>query len=348
MSINDRPREVKRGKVARPFADSAWAYHDQGWAPIPVARSGAKAPLVSGITGHLGTDLTRDQLERMAVKYAKANVGLRLGWDILGIDVDAYDGKNGSRTLHQLTVRLGPLPFTWKSTSRMPEDRVSGIYLFRAPRRPEWSWVINLGETSGIDIIQFHHRFAVVAPSIHVDTGRRYMWFLGNTRTRAPSPGDLPLLPVDWARYLRSAQRYRVSLVATDEATEKWYREHDHGPACELMRQAARDGAAEIKQADRNGGLHDTMIRVVTYLCRNAAEGHRGLSYAINAVRDAFTGSGRPRSLANEWTSAIYSAKQKAAALPQSREDPCTEDDLRGIRVRVSRTSLRHARAGKI
>ena len=147
------------GKVPGAFAEAP-AYRGLGWTgTIPVARSGSKAPLARGITGHAGTDLSDAELVAMIRRHRAANLGLRLSLTELGIDVDAYDGRAGATTLRSLEARLGPLPLTWRSTSRAPEDPVSGIYLFHAPREADWAWVTNLGEASG-------YRDCPAAPSV--------------------------------------------------------------------------------------------------------------------------------------------------------------------------------------
>lgn len=328
MNIPKNGSQVKRGVAVCPFGNYALVYKRAGFAPIPVARSGAKAPLVQGITGYKGTDLTRDELAGMVREFRRANIGLRLDWDEIGIDVDAYDGRNGARTLARLEAKLGPLPKMWRSTSRMPADEVSGIYVFRAPRRDSWTWITNLGSDSGIEIIQRHHRFVTAAPSVHVSTGRVYGWWrkAGQNWTMDEIPwGDWPLLPVEWARYLRSSRAYAVPSVAASAEAAEWFRAVSGGPACEFMEKAARKGAAEIRSANEYGGLHDTMTRVTTYLCRSAAEGHRGLASALGEAEAAFLASSRRRGLAAEWAGAIGGAKAQAAAWRQSRADPCTE-----------------------
>jgi Bifunctional DNA primase/polymerase, N-terminal len=54
-------------------------------------------------------------------------------------------------------------------------------------------------KTSDIEIIQRHHRYAVVWPSIHPE-GRQYQWFDadGNVIDGPPRKADLPELPAMW------------------------------------------------------------------------------------------------------------------------------------------------------
>jgi hypothetical protein len=207
----------------------------------------------------------------------------------------------------------------------MSEDPVSGIYLFYAPRRRDRGWVTNLGPDSGIEIIQRHHRFVCAPPSIHVTTGRVYRWWRGTRAAEWPTPGELPILPVGWARYLRSQRPYALPSVATSLEAAAWYGRVSDGAMCEAMKTATEKGCAEIRSASAYGGLHDTMTRVTTFLCRSAAEGHRGLARALDDVEGAFLSSSRSRGLSGEWERAVSGAQAQAARWRQSRTDPCVE-----------------------
>ena len=44
---------------------------------------------------------------------------MRLGYGLVGIDVDAYEAKTGGRTLKEAEFRWGPLPPTWRSSARL-------------------------------------------------------------------------------------------------------------------------------------------------------------------------------------------------------------------------------------
>jgi hypothetical protein len=291
-------------------------------------------PLYAGITGTDGQDATAVLLMELITLYGWANLGLRLPFGIVGIDVDDYDGKNGGRTLRSLNGRLGPLPVTYRSTSRAPEDPISGIYLFRAPRKPDWKWVSDLGVGKGIEIVQRHHRFATVAPSLHNATGRPYLWWRGERQAEAPSPDDLPLLPVPWRRYLLSSRRYRAGGKATDAETASWYMRVSSGPMCAGMERAARAEAAKVAEAAENGTLHDTAWHAVSHLCWNAQEGCTGLGLALRMVEREFLRAKRGRNLLAEWQGHVKYAVANAAAGKQEKTDTCRA--LAGMRPRRS------------
>jgi hypothetical protein len=315
-----------RGTRRFPFRDGAGRYRELGWTgTIPVARQGTKAPLVKGVTGHAGVDISDEDLPGLIAKYAQANLGLRLPWDIIGIDVDAYEGRDGHRTIMFLAQRLQcHLPLTWRSTSRMPEDGVSGIYLFHAPRSVRRVWVTDLGPGSGVEIAQYHHRFATVAPSVHNSTGRLYRWWSGDDPVLAPRPEELPELPVPWARYLMSERDYTVTERARSEEVAAWYARVGSGAMCKYMSHAAEQEATKIRVAGVLGGLHDELCQAVTHLCMNAAEGHKGLEAALNILEWDFSHAGRRRNLRSEWAGAVNTAMANAAAVPQEDIDVCS------------------------
>lgn len=313
-----------RGRKAFPFRTAAAYYRQIGWSGvIPVTRWGTKAPLAKGVTGHNGQDATDSELLELIQEFPTANIGIRLPWNIIGIDVDAYDGRLGSETLSYIIERLDrPLPLTWRSTAR--EDGVSGIYLFRAPRDPKQVWLTDLGAGSGIEIAQFHHRFATVAPSIHNSLSTQYKWWRGDVEVQPPRPDELPKLPTAWAEFLMSPREYVVRSGADLPEVTVWFARVSGGRMCRFMAIEADREAGKIRAASVLGGLHDTLIAAVTHICLNASEGHRGIDLALAVLEDSFMNAGRRRNLRSEWTSAVNTAMAKAAAMKQETEDVCS------------------------
>ncbi|MQB01801.1 MAG: hypothetical protein GEU78_16230, partial [Actinobacteria bacterium] len=158
----------RRGSVSLPYRDGASAYLEAGWkgiVPLPPRR---KSPPPDGFTGRLGVDPATEQVEKwIAGEEGEGNLGLRLPPDVVGIDVDVRGG--GLETRARLEERWGALPPTIVSTSRTDG---SGILLYRVPSRATWH-----DPGAGIQIVHHGWRYAVVAPSIHPDTGRPYGWW---------------------------------------------------------------------------------------------------------------------------------------------------------------------------
>lgn len=188
-----------------PYAAAALAYRAAGWAGVlPVGeRPGQKSSPPSGYTGHAGAWPSDEQVDAWRRDRAAVNVALRLADGSVGIDVDAYDGKHGADTMAAGAAAHGRLPATWRSTSR--DDGVSGIYLFRVPAGATFPGQLfhpERREQSHVELIQHHHRYAVVAPSVHPE-GREYRWIGPTGEVEGPPLlEDLPELPEGWQAHL--------------------------------------------------------------------------------------------------------------------------------------------------
>lgn len=158
---------------------SAWqAYADAWWTPTPLDR-GTKHPPQPDVTGNKPTryDPGPRDCREWANEFPDGNIMITMPANVIGIDVDAYRGGGG--TLAGLTREYGDLPTTWESSSR---DDGSGIGLYRVPAGRRLVGKID----PGIEIIQYHHRYAVVWPSVHPE-GRVYRWWIGDTSAASPT-----------------------------------------------------------------------------------------------------------------------------------------------------------------
>jgi hypothetical protein len=117
---------------------------------------------------------------------------------VVAFDIDGYGDKTGGKTLQVAQSRWGELPETWINSSRHHEDPVSGHRFFRIPQGVKLDGVISFPELGigDIEIIQHHHRYAVVYPSIH-PSGSRYRWKdpEGKLTVEVPGPDQFPELP---------------------------------------------------------------------------------------------------------------------------------------------------------
>ncbi|MFD3849225.1 bifunctional DNA primase/polymerase [Streptomyces microflavus] len=188
-----------------PFADGAPVYAEAGWAGVIPAKG--KVVQLQGVTGGSGRQTQPDEYLKWAETgpggYYRQNIALRLSDALVGLDVDAYDGKPGAATLEALEAAQGVLPATFSSTSRGPGP--SRIFFYRLPAG---TGRLNTLPGPGIETIQHHHRYAVVWPSRHPGTGETYRWF-GPDGERledgvVPSPEDFPELPAAWVAALSS------------------------------------------------------------------------------------------------------------------------------------------------
>jgi hypothetical protein len=182
----------------QPFHQTAQRYLAAGWSGV--LPMGGKIPLVEGHHGGKGQpDGTSAQIQSWRLRHPGANIALRLPPDVVGLDVDAYEGKQGGATLAALEAELGPLPPTWVSTSK--DDGVSGIRLYRVPAG-ERRYTAQAG--THLDVLHHGNRYAVVAPSVHPRSGGSYSWRLPDTTTthRVPRPDELAQLPPAWLAHI--------------------------------------------------------------------------------------------------------------------------------------------------
>jgi bifunctional DNA primase/polymerase-like protein len=211
-----------------------WAlqYRERLWTGVLPLPHNAKTWPPGGYTGRSGAYPDDAQIEQWCRSNPRGNVALRMPGDVLGIDVDDYeyqyqahdpetgeqlfhtDGrplvltgvKTGGATLAALEAELGPLPKTWRSSSR--GDGPSGIRLFRVPPGLLWG---DFG--THLEAIWWGHRYAVVYPSVNPDSGLQYLWIDDTADSprwgaEPPKVTDLAELPESWtARFGRTAEQ---------------------------------------------------------------------------------------------------------------------------------------------
>ncbi|MCB0907217.1 MAG: bifunctional DNA primase/polymerase, partial [Nocardioidaceae bacterium] len=107
-----------------PFGSAAHKYLQAGWPVFPLPQK-QKFPPPAGVTGWRGRDLKPEEVEESQRRHGKMNVGVRMPTGAVGVDVDAYGGKEGGRTLTSLESELGALPDAPILSSR--DDGISGI-----------------------------------------------------------------------------------------------------------------------------------------------------------------------------------------------------------------------------
>lgn len=262
--------------------DVALELRRKGWAPIRARTSdGKKVPADAGVTGWRGTDADERALERWAATAGECQIGVRMPTGVIGIDVDdGYGDKNGARSLAELVARYGPLPASYSSTSRGAGP--SRITFYAVPATE----CFHDAPADSIEVIQRHHRFALVAPSTHPKTGERYRWYdlSGCEIDEPPNVEDLPELPWTWVEGLRTVKTPGSDPV-TFERLRAFLEHHvdNRRPerldaVLELFRarrtkglQAARVDRIEGKPA--TGSRHAALLAAACWAFREAAAG---------------------------------------------------------------------------
>jgi len=332
--------------MSRPYADAASRYlATKLGGPIPLPARG-KFPPLKGWTGWGAPFPSGADVEEWSQATPKANVALRLADSVLGVDVDAYGGKDGHVTLRRLLGTLGPLPPTVRSTSR--GDGVSGIRLFRVPPGLTWAGEVEAqhedgSTTKGIELVHLGHRYVVCAPSVHPE-GSAYRWLdeAGKPLDRLPALEDLPELPEPWGRYLRRGRAAEAGQRAemSDAENREWLEALDDRDACIHVRLLEQQVADAIAGDSR----HDSVRTEVLRLLRAGEQGHRGARRGLTLARSAFIaavtgdGSRKRKPAEGEWDRLLEGGIAKIVATPSRPsgiERGCQCDDAWDDRQRI-------------
>jgi hypothetical protein len=312
-------------------------YRTAGWhAPLPFLP-GTKSPPLAGWTGHDGLWPDEHQIDQWArERPLLSNLGLRLNYGLIGIDVDAYDAKTGGRTLKEAESRWGPLPPTYRSSSRI-HDEVSGIRVFRVPVGVYFRGMIGFKELGigDIEIVQPHHRVVIAWPSIHPKTGQQYRWF-GPDCTLLPEGGvprveDLPELPEAWVTALAkdsvreeffdgsAPNRPRSSDVVDEQVYHQLMELTDNGVPDDVV--GARLQKALLELTSGAGSRYDQTRDNVAALMRMHSWGRTGVPRALTELFSSYVmevGDTRPHKVAEAefWRFTEGAALLIAAAPP--------------------------------
>jgi hypothetical protein len=326
---------------ARTFADHVADYALAGWSCILPVPPATKTPPPQGFTGAEGRDTTPEQLVAWAATHAGDSIALRMpwfpgdevlpgGWCVVGVDVDQYEKagkqKHGATTLAEHLERWGPLPATWTSTAR--GEGPSRIHLFRAPARRYATRLVGTS-TGDIEIIQRHHRYAVVWPSFHHDAGDVYRWYdpAGQAQDRPPAPHELAWLPVEWVEGLAEGAA-GVSAASADVGAGQQLLDQlleDWRPECADMTSARLTALDALARAEE-GSRHDKMVERTHHLMQLAAAGHPGVAAAALELRDLWNRLTSGEDREEEFERALLTSARKAVTAVghvQVPRDPC-------------------------
>lgn len=323
------------------FADGVVGYAQAGWPCIIPVPALDKFPPPNGFTGADGRDSDPLQLVQWATDHADHSIALRMPDGVIGLDIDHYDKevlqpdqsvkvvrKRGGDTIAKLEADWGPLPPTWISTARgsTAGPGPSGIRFFRVPA------IRFVSKLTDVEIIQRHHRYAVVAPSFNTEAGAPYVWYdpTHHASHLPPKPLDLPELPEEWIKRL-SEGAAGESATASDPVKGTHLLEqlvNDSRPECVEIADARSAALLAARQADQ-GSRHDTMTAALHRLVQLSAGGHTGAGPAFAQLEavwaDLTAGEGRQR----EFVDMLHTSARKAVTVVgenQVPRDPCILD----------------------
>ena len=298
----------------KPYAATAEAYFEAGWRGILPLPPGGKFPPPPETTGATGLDTSFADVTAWIEEKGDGNIGLRVPDGVVGIDVDSYGDKPGGVTFQNLEDTLGVLPRTLCSSSR--DDGVSGIRFFRVP--PGTRFVPAL---AGIDIIQRHHRYAVVAPSVH-PSGALYEWRDSHTMQPVddvPVIAELPNLPKAWLDHLTTLA---VSPTKHNVNPTEILKGMPLGEPCEHIISAA------ARCFDPDEGRHDAYTAGIMSIANAGRLGCPGALQTLEALKPPFVEAIADRATADEaageFARMLEGALRIVAGTPQG--DACPED----------------------
>lgn len=320
------------------YADAIIPYVQAGWPAVLPVPSTTKHPPPVGFTGADGTDPTPEQYVQWATTLPGYSIALRMPDGVIGIDVDHYDKgsvqKRGGDHIAELEARLGPLPATWVSSAR---PAPSGIRFYRVPAG---RYRTKLSDS--IEIIQRHHRYAVVAPSPHKDAQAEYAWYSPEPRDgqmgspEVPGPTDLPELPAAWVEFLREgATEAGPASAAVGEGYALLRElEADDREECAEVYTARLKAVDELDGSD-TGSRHDVTTERVHRLVMLGAAGHPGVGPILDDLRDRWNELTAGEDRADEYERMLLTSARKAVTEfgpAQISSDPC----LLGSAIEVS------------
>lgn len=260
------------------YATAADKFVAASWDPLPITGTG-KARVPRGFTGYRGRAVTTADVKRWKVQHPDRNLAIRLPRDVVFLDVDSYDEKNGAETLAALEARLGPLPPGPVVTAR---DLPSGRRGFRVPNGTRFRGIAG----PGIDVVSWHCRYVVAAGTHH--TGAPVRWLdseSGEELREVPEPADLPDLPWAWLEFLSASGSGYVADEATAEAVAEWLEEHTDAHRPRWAAQVVRGLEERIAAGE---GRHPSTIAVLCQAVREATAGAYPAAEVVGRLRDVW------------------------------------------------------------
>jgi hypothetical protein len=203
------------------YTEASRLYRSLGWQVVVPSKlppdSKQPASAVHNVFGR-GNTATAEQMDVWERDFPYRNCLLKMNRGIIGIDIDHYlkwsqtrntwVRKRGFDHICEAISRHGDLPPTYSSTSR-GKGQPSRILFFTVDEGVE----LSPAPFEDVEIIQLHHRYAAVWPSIHPETGEQYKWYGPDGEECAPPrPSDISPLPREWYPVLMTSSRiFKVS-----------------------------------------------------------------------------------------------------------------------------------------
>lgn len=277
---------------ATPYKDRALAHFDKSWDVFPAAPGG-KEPLVKGRSGGYQSEpASREQILRELDRFDKANIGIRLPNDMIGLDLDLRADADGVVTADGLDSFFGlELPPTIGLGHAPDGDEVAPDYrhhLYRVPVGVLPDDIARLKDSKGgIDLLRWMHRLTVGSDSIH-KSGQMYRWVRedGSISKGIPTPAQATQLTMEeWRRVVEFFGERTDSGggVLADVDTEAWLAAHGGEPT-DRMKAAVAVWSGRAADDQRHSAAGLAAYRVA----QEAEDGETGAQRAFMWLRARF------------------------------------------------------------
>jgi AAA domain/Bifunctional DNA primase/polymerase, N-terminal len=282
------------------YASAFPVYRTAGWTGTMPLKPSTKFPPPVGYTGTTGLYPSGADCVEWATASHLVNaegklypnpylgttqLALRMEADRCAFDVDHYGEKRGLDTMREAVKRWGPMsldegPRPYSSS----REGGSGIYPVRIPVGVVLRDRISFPELDlgSVEILQRHHRYAVVWPSLHPDSGARYVWRHTAAPDRPPCPDELPWLSPVWIEALRE-ELVEVAAVGS-QIVREFLESFEPGQPCKAVTNRLNTLYGHAAGTNRHDDVRDDVLA----LLRLGEQGHRGVSVALELARDRF------------------------------------------------------------
>lgn len=317
--------------MTKGYAEVVYDYRKAGWkGTIPLTHN-TKSPVPTGFTGGDGAWPNADQIKSWARgTYRNGNIALRMPENVIALDVDeGYKGKNGQSTIDDLEAKWGKLPPTFTSGSRP----VGGHRFYTVPEDANLPGQIG----PSVEILQYHHRYSVVWPSLNPDSGEIYTWKDkdGAVIDYIPSPTELPPLPPRWVEGLQRTSFSRsVEAKLNDEQVLAWLGTMREGEPCSLVARALNEGVEGC--SGLSGSRHDSTLSHVWGLLGLGAKGHSGVQEALDTLQGEYISAvgperqGGPAEARHDYNDMVARGVKKRASVFEEPQRRCGCDAVAG------------------
>jgi len=310
--------------TAAGYGGLAWEYRRQGWLrPIPIPPPDdqdhdGKWPPPTGYTGHAGLTPSGADIQAWCEDRPGDNIAIVMSDGFIAIDVDDYGDKRGGDTIAAHEQKWGPLPAGPHATSRL-DDPVSGKRFFRVPEGATFVTVLDGG---GVEIIQPHHRYAVVADSLHHE-GHRTVWRDGqHSIIGIPPAADMPWLPDAWVAGMFSSPSEASDDFGMVDVEDTFTAGQ---PDDRVIREL--HNALDRLTPERRNTRYDSTLRRSLALMRLGRNGHPGVRTALLQLGEAYVDAvaadrkGGQKVAVKEYRRMLHSpGARRALAVPSHRE----------------------------